>query len=96
MTLELGRIMTCRLPAFSALLMLLSASCRTDVRTMFAVLRGDSQVGNFEMRYLPETENMNVSPHMASRAWRVPSWRFLSRKVLRLGAEGEARIREAS
>lgn len=42
MTLELGRIRTWRLPAFSALLMELSASLRTDVRTMMAV-GGDSQ-----------------------------------------------------
>ena len=34
MTLELGRIMTWRLPAFSALLMFLRASCRTEVRTI--------------------------------------------------------------
>lgn len=44
MTLELGRIMTWRLPAFSALFMLLRASWRTEVRTMVAVLAGDSQV----------------------------------------------------
>jgi len=47
MTLELGRIMTCRLPAFSALLMLLRASWRTEVRTILAVVAGaraDSQV----------------------------------------------------
>jgi hypothetical protein len=42
MTLELGRIRTCRFPAFSALLMALSASLRTEVLTMFAV--GDSQI----------------------------------------------------
>ena len=45
MTLELGRIMTWRLPAFSALLMLLRASWRTEVRTILAVLKdGDSQI----------------------------------------------------
>ena len=38
MTFELGRIMTWRLPAFSALLMLFSASLRTDVRVMLAVV----------------------------------------------------------
>lgn len=43
MTLELGRIRTWRLPAFSALLMLLRASWRTEVRTMLAVLE-DSQI----------------------------------------------------
>ncbi len=37
MTLDEGRIMTWRLPAFSALLMLLRASCRTEVRTILAV-----------------------------------------------------------
>jgi hypothetical protein len=43
-TLELGRIKTWRLPAFSALLMLLRASWRTEVRTIFAVVvGGDSQ-----------------------------------------------------
>ena len=40
MTFEDGRIMTWRLPVFSALLMALSASLRTDVLTIFAV---DSQ-----------------------------------------------------
>jgi hypothetical protein len=46
MTFELGRIKTWRLPAFSALLMLLRASLRTEVLTMMAVLvvDGDSQV----------------------------------------------------
>ena len=48
MTLELGRIRTWRLPAFSALLMLLRASWRTEVRTMVAVCRGDSQVGDWK------------------------------------------------
>lgn len=38
MTLEEGRIRTWRLPAFSALLMLLRASLRTEVRTILAVL----------------------------------------------------------
>lgn len=38
MTLEEGRIMTWRRPAFSALLMALSASLRTEVRTILAVL----------------------------------------------------------
>lgn len=55
MTLEEGRIRTWRLPAFSALLMLLRASLRTEVRTILAVLcvcEGDSQFGQ-EMRYLP-------------------------------------------
>ena len=37
MTFELGRIRTWRLPAFSALLMALSVSLRTDVRTMVTV-----------------------------------------------------------
>jgi hypothetical protein len=39
-TLELGRIMTWRLPAFSALLMDLSASLSTDVLTILAVVVG--------------------------------------------------------
>lgn len=55
MTLDEGRIRTWRLPAFSALLMLLRASLRTEVRTILAVLwwcEGDSQFGQ-EMRYLP-------------------------------------------
>lgn len=38
MTLELGRIRTWRLPVFSALLMALSASLRTEVLTILAVL----------------------------------------------------------
>lgn len=42
MTLEEGRIKTCRFPDFSALLMALSASLRTEVLTMVAV--GDSQI----------------------------------------------------
>jgi len=37
MTFELGRIRTWRLPAFSALLMELSASFKTEVRTMIVV-----------------------------------------------------------
>jgi hypothetical protein len=50
MTLEDGRMRTWRLPAFSALLMALSASLRTEVLTILAVyeiLRSD-----FEKRYL--------------------------------------------
>ena len=49
MTFELGRIMTWRLPAFSALLMLLRASCRTEVRTILAVVwiqRFSNRLGN--------------------------------------------------
>lgn len=46
MTLELGRIRTWRLPAFSALLMELRASWRTEVRTILAVY-GDSQIENW-------------------------------------------------
>ena len=42
MTFELGRISTCRLPAFSALLIALSASLRTLVLTILAVW--DSQL----------------------------------------------------
>lgn len=38
MTLEDGRIKTCRFPAFSALLMLFRQSLRTDVRTILTVL----------------------------------------------------------
>lgn len=38
MTLDEGRIKTWRLPAFSALLMFLRASLRTEVRTILAVL----------------------------------------------------------
>ena len=38
MTFELGRIIHCRLPAFSALLMLLSASLRTEVLTILTEL----------------------------------------------------------
>lgn len=43
MTLELGLIRTWRLPAFSALLMALSASLSTEVLTILSVVR-DSQV----------------------------------------------------
>ena len=50
MTLELGRIRTWRLPVFSALLMDLSASLRTDVLTMVAVV--DSQGADRGVRYL--------------------------------------------
>jgi len=42
MTLEEGRIRTWRLPAFSALLMALSASFRTEVFILTVVLCGDS------------------------------------------------------
>lgn len=47
MTLEEGRMRTWRLPAFSALLMALSASLRTEVLTILSVLRDrdrDSQI----------------------------------------------------
>jgi len=44
MTLDEGRMRTWRLPAFSALLMELRASWRTEVRTILAVLGGDSQI----------------------------------------------------
>jgi hypothetical protein len=43
MTLEEGRIRTWRLPAFSALLMALSASFRTEVFILASVSCGDSQ-----------------------------------------------------
>jgi hypothetical protein len=36
MTFELGRIITCRFPDFSALLIAFKQSLRTDVRTMIA------------------------------------------------------------
>ena len=39
-TLELGLIMHCLLPAFSALLMVFRASLRTEVLTILAVLNG--------------------------------------------------------
>ena len=42
MTLELGRIITWRFPVFSALLMALSASLRTEVLVILADVR-DSQ-----------------------------------------------------
>jgi hypothetical protein len=45
MTLELGRIMHCLLPAFSALLIVLRASLRTDVLTILAVLDGSRKRG---------------------------------------------------
>ena len=38
MTFELGLIKTCLLPAFSALLMLLRQSLRTEVRTILTVV----------------------------------------------------------
>jgi hypothetical protein len=43
MTLEDGRIMTWRLPAFSALLMALRQSLSTEVLTILAVVGEDSQ-----------------------------------------------------
>ena len=39
MTFELGRMRTCRLPAFSALLMLFRASLRTEVLTILTVAK---------------------------------------------------------
>ena len=39
MTFELGLMSTCRLPAFSALLMLFNASLRTEVLTIVTVLK---------------------------------------------------------
>lgn len=39
MTFELGRIKTCRFPAFSALFMLFSASLSTDVLTMIVMTK---------------------------------------------------------
>lgn len=49
MTLELGRMRTCRLPAFSALLMELSASLSTEVFMLPVV---DSQGARRGLRYL--------------------------------------------
>ena len=46
MTLELGRMRTWRLPAFSALFMLLRASWRTEVRTILAVWKRFSSRGS--------------------------------------------------
>ena len=43
MTFELGRMSTCLFPAFSALLIALSASLRTLVLTMLTVLRFSTQ-----------------------------------------------------
>ena len=60
MTLELGRIMTWRLPAFSALLMFLRASWRTEVRTILNDLAGDSQIANEELRYLSDESNVSL------------------------------------
>lgn len=57
MTLDEGRIMTWRLPDFSALLMALSASLRTDVLTMFADLDSQGEAG---LRYL-ESRAKDVS-----------------------------------
>lgn len=45
MTFELGLIMHCLLPAFSALLMVLRASLRTEVLTILAVLNGLEKEG---------------------------------------------------
>ena len=52
MTLELGLIMHCLLPAFSALLIVLRASLRTEVLTMLAVLDGFGKGGS-EGGYVP-------------------------------------------
>ena len=54
MTLELGRMRTWRFPDFSALLMALSASLRTEVLTILTVdgLRFSDR--GLEMRYLRE------------------------------------------
>lgn len=51
MTFELGRTRTWRLPVFSALLMAFSASLRTDVLTILAVVE-DSQGADCGLRYL--------------------------------------------
>jgi hypothetical protein len=48
MTLELGLIMHCLLPAFSALLIVLRASLRTEVLTMLAVLDDFGKGGSEE------------------------------------------------
>ncbi len=50
MTLELGRMSTCRFPDFSALLMALSASLRTLVLTMLTDVRFSTRW--WEVRYL--------------------------------------------
>ena len=85
MTLELGRIITWRLPAFSALFMLLRASWRTEVRTMVAVLAGDSQVG-LEMRYLGR-KGSYVSLRWHG-AWRVPREGFCRSLLKRRSVSG--------
>jgi hypothetical protein len=52
MTFELGLIMTWRFPAFSALLMALRQSLRTEVRTIVAVLTRFSLAKRLQERYL--------------------------------------------
>lgn len=66
MTLEEGRMSTWRRPDFSALFMALSASLRTEVRTILAVLRNrDSQIDEgMEMRYLRAKKRLRVFPLM--------------------------------
>lgn len=50
MTLDEGRIRTWRLPAFSALLMLFRASCRTEVRTILALVGRSGRDSQFVKR----------------------------------------------
>ena len=78
MTLEDGRIMTWRLPAFSALLMALSASLRTEVLTILTVLAGDS-------RWRRATEVSTRRLWLASRCQSVES-------ALRLQHEGSSAL----
>lgn len=52
MTFDEGRMRTCRFPRFSALMMFLSASLRTEVLTMAAIEneRGKKEVLGYECR----------------------------------------------
>lgn len=82
MTFELGRMSTCRLPAFSALLMLLRASLRTEVLTILAV--GDSQV--------EDGNEVSIKSGLASMGTKREGAPMNCRRVLQLESREDERV----
>ena len=81
MTLEEGRIRTWRLPAFSALLMALSASLRTEVLTILTA-GGDSQ-------FVERKGGICESRMLASRASSIEECPHDEQRVLQLVGDEE-------
>jgi len=81
MTLELGRMSTCRFPDFSALLMALSASLRTLVLTIVADVRFSTRW--WEVRYLsgPEIHVSRLSAKSALKIRVLRPYKWLTESI---------------